>query len=226
MNLRDVKVIFMCPDHNNKYKARKKSTETLLNKIGFTNIIHYTTGHDTYPSSLLTATNDILKTNLDEPFLLIEDDCGFTGIDEFEFVPEADAIYFGLSKSAGHSTENVDKGESIFVPYSQNYVRVMNMLSAHAILYISRSYKEAVINILTENKTYYNDVLMARLQPLYLILALKQPIFFQAAIFNDTTHEENWTNIIIKDDLTKHPGPGHFYLIEIKALIPKQGRRD
>ena len=191
MKLCDIKVIFICPNHNDKYKARKNFTETLLQKIGFTSIIHYTSGHDTYPRSLISATINILKAYLDEPILLLEDDCGFTGIDDFEFIPEADAIYFGLSRSAGHPTQNIDLGESKFISYSPNYVRVINMLSGHAILYISRGYKEAVIKILTDNMSFYNDVLMSRLQSSYLILALKKPIFFQAAIFNNTSHEEH-----------------------------------
>ena len=62
MKLCDVNVIFMCPNHNDTYKARKQFTETLLQKIGFTNIIQYTSKHDTYPRSLLNATINILKS--------------------------------------------------------------------------------------------------------------------------------------------------------------------
>jgi hypothetical protein len=199
MRIQELKTIYICPDHNDKYKARKQHMETLLKTNGFINTEHYKSGTENYPKCLLYANIDILQKNIDEPILLIEDDVEFTGVSEFDFIEDADAIYFGLSRSAGHPTENRDQGWSSFAPFSDTQVRVLNMLTTHAILYISKQYKQAVINALTEKKDikYYNDVIISRLQPHYKVLANKQPSFYQAAKFNTTDHEEKWTKFVI-----------------------------
>jgi len=199
MRIQDIKTIFICPAHNEKYLARKEHMENLLTQHQFKNIQHYKSGTEDYPKCLLNAYIDIMKQNMDEPFLLLEDDVEFTGVSEFDNIEGADAIYFGLSRSAGHPTENRDHGWSVFAPFSETQVRVINMLSGHAILFITKRYKEAVINAFLEkiNVVYYNDVILSRLQPHFNILANKQPSFYQSARFNKTDHEERWTKFII-----------------------------
>jgi hypothetical protein len=194
----DFKVVFICPDHNEKYNLRKEHMYNLLNKIGFSTIEHYKSGTDNYPTCLNKATIDILKNNLDNPILIVEDDIEWTGILEIDFDSEIDALYVGISKSGGHPTLNFhcDDG-SKFEKWSDTQVRVLNMLSGHAIIYNSRKYKEAVIEILKNNFTYYNDVLFSRLQQNFLILANKNPIFYQSAKFNKGDWEEKMTNFII-----------------------------
>ena len=76
-------------------------------------------------------------------------------------------------------------------------VKVTNMLSGHAILYISREYKEAIIELLKNNTLYYNDVLFSRLQPKFTVLANKKPVFYQSSRFNSGMHQENWTKFEI-----------------------------
>lgn len=73
------------------------------------------------------------------------------------------------------------------------------MLGGRAILYISRQYKEAVIDTLITHlgTQYHIDVLFSRLQSNFLILANKIPAFYQSAKFNKTDWEENCTNFII-----------------------------
>lgn len=186
MKLTDLKVIYICPEHNEKYKARKHHMESLLSSIGFKDIVHYKSSTDSYPRCLVTATIDILTTYMDIPFLLLEDDVEFTGEYDFNLDDGVDAIYFGLSRSGGSSTKNIHDGPSLFEPYSKSQVRVLNMLSAHAILYITPCYKQAVIECLKPALTmnYYNDVLISRIQKNFMILANNSPAFFQSSKFN------------------------------------------
>ena len=202
MFIHDLKVIFICPAHNEKYIERKNHVENLLKQNGFKNIIHYKSSSENYPSCLLNANIDILKTYMDEPILILEDDIEFTGIDSFVFDKSADAIYFGLSKSGGHRTENADCGISKFKNYSTDQVRLLNMLTTHSILYISPQYKKAVIKTLEEHTKdkYYIDVLISRLHPHFKVLANKIPSFYQAARFNVDPHSEHWTKVMINDD--------------------------
>ena len=194
MKLIDIKTVYMCPDHNEKYHTRKLHMDKLLSTIGFKDFTHYVSSTENYPTCLNMATIDILEKNIDNPIIILEDDVEWTGIDEFVFEQTADAIYFGLSRSGGHPTENIHLGDSVFEPWSDSQAKVLNILSGHAILYISREYKEAVFDILKKNvNTFYNDVLFARLQPNFLILANKKPVFYQSSKFNIGMHEENWT---------------------------------
>lgn len=199
MRLTDYRVIYICPDHNQKYKARKIHMEKLLRDVGFTNIEHYKSSTENYPDCLVNATIDIFRKNLDEPFLLIEDDVEFTGEMEFNVDSGVDAIYLGISRYGGSKVINKWEGFCKTEPYSDTQVRVLNMLTTHAILYLTRRYKEAIIDVLQQNigRGYYNDVLISRIQSNYQVLANKKPSFFQSAKFN-VPHLEYATRFTIE----------------------------
>lgn len=208
MKITDFKVVYICPDHNTKYNQRKQHMDTLLRKIGFKDIIHFKSGTESYPNCLANAIRTLLTTYMTEPILMLEDDIEFTGIEEFEFTEGTDAIYFGLSLWGGHLTKNYHSGYATFRPYSQSQVRVINMLGGHAILFISRQYKEAVINAMNnclETGTY-NDVAMSRIQRNFFVLANKIPSFYQSLAFNEgqidpKDNVELSTKIQITDEL-------------------------
>jgi hypothetical protein len=166
--------------------------DSLLHRIGFTDITHYVSGTENYPACLIHATVVILQKYMYVPFLLLEDDVEFTNIYEFDYKKEADAIYFGLSKYGGSLTRNSWEGFAIHENYSQTQTRVLNMLGAHAILYNSVRYKQAVIDILTPYKeiSYNSDVLISRIQNNYMVLAQKIPFFYQSSKFNDDNQED------------------------------------
>ena len=197
MEIIDFKTVYICPDHNEKYHTRKIHMDNMLNTIGFKDVTHYKSSIDNYPTCLNKATIEILENNLDNPVLILEDDIEWTGINEIIVDSIADAIYLGLSKSGGHPIDNIHLGDSVFETWSDTQVKVINMLSGHAILYISRAYKEAVIKSLKNNILFYNDVLISRLQPNFTILANKKPVFYQSSKFNIGMHEENWTKFEI-----------------------------
>jgi hypothetical protein len=192
MKLTDLKVIYICPDHNEKYHQRKVHMDSLLKTIGFTDIVHYKSGTEAYPVCLVNATIAVLKANMDTPFLLLEDDVEFTKGTEFNLPSETDAIYFGLSKYGDSSVNTVWDGMAKFAPFSSSQVRVLNMLGGHAICYVSQKYKQAVIDILSQHigTPYYNDVLMSRIQSKYVVLAQKRPFFYQSNKFNTENLEK------------------------------------
>jgi hypothetical protein len=192
MKLTDVKVIYICPDHNEKYNKRKIHMDSLLHRIGFTDIVHYVSGTENYPACLINATMAILQKYMYVPFLLLEDDVEFTDIYEFDYNKNVDAIYFGLSKYAGSLTRNSWEGLAIHEKYSQTQTRVLNMLGAHAIFYNSVRYKQAIIDILSPYKeiSYNSDVLISRIQKNYLVLAEKNPFFYQSSKFNKENQED------------------------------------
>jgi hypothetical protein len=198
MRIQDFKVVYICPDHNEKYHARKVHMDTMLAAVGFKDIVHFKSGTERYPRCLADANIEILSRYPNEPILILEDDVEFTGVSDFDFVYGADAIYFGLSTCGSHATLNYNDKDAVFTPYSANQVRVQNMLGCHAILYISPQYKLAVINKLKEY-TGHIDIAVTRIQPNFRILANRRPSFFQSAKFNAPDHLDSYTNFIIDD---------------------------
>jgi hypothetical protein len=221
MKLQDVKIVFICPDHNEKYHKRKLHMENMLSKIGCKNVTHYKSGNEKFPKCLSDAVINILSDNLDTPVLILEDDVIFKGNDTFEYDDLADAIYLGISKCAGHVTENRDDGQLKVEPYSMTQVRVKNMLSTHAILYKSRKFKEAVISIikshLDNSVAWETDILIARLQPEFLILANMKPLFYQSALLNPDTSVERLTNFQIGYMIGFGQGPPDNEIINDKS---------
>jgi hypothetical protein len=199
LRLQNIKTYFICPDHNEKYQKRRQHMEALLTRLGFTNWHHYKSGTDRYPKCLSDAICDILSQNLDEPVLILEDDVECSGRLEFDMPDGCDAIFFGLSRSAGSATCNIHKGDSRFATFSDKQVRVLNMLSMHALLFVSRRIKEEYLDILRKNTVpeYNTDILFSRIQSNFLVLANKFPAFWQANQFNPHNDLERVTKVCI-----------------------------
>jgi len=201
MKLVDIPVIFICPDHNEKYHARKEHMVELLNTIGFKNITNYKSGNESYPKCLLKAFIDVLTKNLnDDPFILLEDDVEpfleLNSQTDFDMPEDTDAFYLGFSKSGGHKTLNSHDGHSEIKKTSDKYIRILNMLSAHAILYKSKKYKQRVIdelNKLLHTPLYHSDVIMSRLHPEYKIYGYHYPLFYQSVKWGNVQYTENHT---------------------------------
>lgn len=201
VDLRKIKTVFICPDHNEKYRARCKYMFELLHKLGFERVAHYKSGsdiHDPYPLNL--ATHNILQMHMDEPVFIVEDDlefipdCNFV----FEFPENADAVYFGICGCNYDFEKKINGGKAVFDIINSKYMRVLNMLSAHAILYLSPQYKSFIANALKTTNTA-NDIEICKHQPKFKLLARRRPICWQSAKFN-TPWIEYVTKIKIKDD--------------------------
>ena len=101
------------------------------------------------------------------------------------YIPHAaDAMYLGISRAGGSFYNGYDDGPCIVEPYNADIVRVKNMLSAHAILYLSARYKADAAKRLKGIRglaNYFSDVVLSRLHPYYNIYAYKRPLFYQSA---------------------------------------------
>jgi hypothetical protein len=60
-NIKDFKVVYICPDHNEKYHTRKAHMDDLLTAKGFKDVVHYKSGNERYPRCLAVANKEILK---------------------------------------------------------------------------------------------------------------------------------------------------------------------
>ena len=206
MRIQDIKTVYICPNHNEKYRARKYYMDNLLTKLGFKDFEHWQSGSEQYPLCLAKATQGVLQKYIDEPVLILEDDVEFTGYDTFEWDPRADAIYFGFSLCGGHATGNKCNDDGCIIEeYSSTMLRVMNMSATHAILYISREYKEACIDALKENLGFNSDVLITRLHSKFMILAPQLPSFWQSKKFNEDNDNESLTKFRFETRVKRSP---------------------
>lgn len=205
MKLTDIPVVFICPDHNEKYSQRKEHTFTLLHKLGFNDVTMFKSGTESYPKCLVKATRDILCERLnDEPFILIEDDVELSewaDLDmDFDMPADTDAFYLGLSRYAASHIENHSNGWNSYEvkDVSDKHVRILNMLSTHAIMYVSKKYKEAVIGqmefALNTTDLHFNDVLITHIQPNFNVYAYRYAFFYQSDKFGNPWHVKDATN--------------------------------
>lgn len=191
-DIRTIKTVVMCAEHNEKYRTRKENTITLLKKHGFENV-STATSPEKYPIGVSLTKINILRENLnDEPVLIVEDDIEITSIPPYIEVPDdTDAVYLGLSLCGTHDSLNVGiRGLARVVNLKNGYSKVSNMLGNHAIVYISKKYKTGVMHAIEDRLEIVLDVVISRLQPLYNILCLNEPVFYQ----NDPTNVENSTS--------------------------------
>jgi hypothetical protein len=207
MKITDIPVIFICPDSDEKYSERKTHTINILSNLGFKNVSMHKSGTEKYPLCLSIAYSTILKNNLnDDPLIILEDDNEISEWfqDEIDYPKNTDAFYLGFSKCGGSRTDNVDNGDSIIEFIGPKHIRILNMLSGHAILHVSKRFKQEIINLfdhyITNNIPYYNDVLISRIQNKFNVYGYYFPFFYQSAGLGNNPHVEKMTNFCYKND--------------------------
>jgi len=174
--------------------------DNLLKKLEFKNVVHFKSLSSNNKMSGLECINaaylDIF-IQYKPPFLLLEDDVeyNFDSIpDEIEIPDNTDAFYFGLSSGGGHKINNYDDGCLSFIGINDKMVKVKNMLSGHAVLYLNAKYMMHIRNLIILQPNYYSDVLISQIQNKYNIYAFRECYFYQASKLDG---HENATRITL-----------------------------
>lgn len=172
---------------------RKQRIESLFNKLDIPNS-HVDSIYDKNGiiGCMMSNQKSIKQSlNYEHPVLIMEDDCNSTEwyTSLIEVPDDADAVYVGTSirgltkdwmyKDYRHDPIWVNT-PTCFGDFGQTY-KITNMLSTHAILYVSKRYKEHCIN-LVEYRVMYDlpvDIIYAAGMEKFNIYALKRPIFYQ-----------------------------------------------
>lgn len=148
-----------------------------------------------------------LRRHLDDrPLLILEDDVLTSGFEPVIVAPPgADAVYLGASAyGAIEMLDNIHFSNMVIAEDAgEPLVRVHNMLSTHAILYLSERFKraaiETILNALLE-RDWAHDRGMARIQSDFAVYAQRRPMFYQAAALQGSPaaeHQEAMTRITI-----------------------------
>ena len=186
--------------------AQKESMEEVLTSSNFTN-------YERFPAikaewGCPKSHHAILSKDIEPPFIILEDDCQVKNeVLEMEIPDDVDAIYLGIS-AFGYYNGNIST-----VAYNQvteDVSRIYNMLSGHAILYLSQRYVDVVKNIshhcghLTMQPF---DKSVAEIQKYYNVYALNNPFFYQDTYNKPHTYHDlrsyQTTQDVKKDPIPK-----------------------
>ena len=130
------------------------------------------------------------RQDIHPPFAVLEDDCVFNENFRYEFtVPSgADALYLGVSHFGIEHPGRLSWGKGNRVEwerYDRDNLRIFNMLSAHAIVYLSERFRRAAlraqIDALCDAGCFPGDVGLASTQMSHLVLTPVLPICHQAS---------------------------------------------
>jgi hypothetical protein len=146
-----------------------------------------------------------IAANCDEPCIVFEDDANTTiwHRDIVDVPDDADALWigtscFGLVKGWRQMSicDDIFKIVPTLVGDFGDVYKVRNMLSAHAIVFISQRYKFEMINYLRYcfNEAIPPDIIFAETMKHFNIYACKEPLFFQ----DDKTHNSQPTTISLR----------------------------
>jgi GR25 family glycosyltransferase involved in LPS biosynthesis len=198
IDIRDVPVYFINLD---KDIDKRKSTESVLNKIGFKTITRIAgTVNENSALGCTLAHYNALKIAINEcnsPFLVVEDDIVLNNKKTIFNIPEnSDAIYLGLSmwgvyNGTGHVQISADK-------HDESFYKLHNMLSTHAVMYTNKDYVRLLLkcyefSIKTKEPL---DKANAELMKYFEVYGLSNPVFYQEGI------NERWTNFTLPSKKT------------------------
>lgn len=151
IDLRDIPILVINGDDRPDRRAfMQRQMDALEIPFSFENAIKMAGAGRGCAQAHLTV---LKRVDVRTPFLVLEDDCEFT--DKFHyrhiFPEEVDAVYLGVSGFGIRPPGSIGTGTAIwkgvrFTRFGPNYLRVFNMLSGHARLYLTEAYREAVID--------------------------------------------------------------------------------
>ena len=187
MDIRTIDIVYLHGPHR---PERREHMEKMLKESGLLGEC-YIGFCDKGRHSGVMGLIDLFKKRLEgefRPFICLEDDCNVTPwfrhvID----IPESvDGVYLGISKWSMHP--NVDKAIMAYQggPLDEyaEVARLVNMLSNHAVLFLTRAWAEACLAAYQTTATWESpdyDIIQSRIMRSFNVYALKRPIFYQCA---------------------------------------------
>ena len=188
LDLRKIPVLYM---NLNQHVEKNENMQRILTECGFENIQRIE-GIDRSDNPIAGCGLAHLKAldELEPPFILLEDDCQVKNFRPVIDIPDdADAVYLGISswgRMNSHSGPNVQ-----YEKIDGDLYRVYNMLSGHAILYLTKEYVDICQRVcyhygyVTEE---YHDIGFAEIQRFYNVYTFNEPMFYQMSGYHGTVN--------------------------------------
>lgn len=195
LKLTDIPVVYINLDEQ---QDRKENLEKSLNELGFKNIIRVSAFKDHIGKRGCAYSHAIALEEIEPPFILLEDDCvPLNFVDEIEIPDDADAVYLGVSnwgRMNSHSGPCV-QWKKVYNHYG--ILKIYNMLSAHAILYINPDYVDICKRIAYHGYLIsdHHDIGFADIQKYYDVYAFDNPMFYQTSSNGTDKKLSNYSSI-------------------------------
>ena len=184
LDLRDIPVVYINMD---KDVDKRKRIENHIDRLGFKTKIRVpgVVHQDGARAGCALAQHNALH-EIDPPFIILEDDATPFDYNPIISIPDdADALYLGISswgRMNSHSGPFV-QWEYYFKEVDINLLRVYNMLSTHAILYLNLEYISVCKKIAYHHHEIneHVDIGFTDIQKYYNVYAFNQPLFYQTS---------------------------------------------
>jgi hypothetical protein len=171
-----------------KNKERQNHIVEMMNKLKFANwsFIYGVANRRAY---WIAIHDDFIRFLSEEnsPFLFLEDDATLTEHykEEIEYPEDADLVYLGGTTNGEHfKQKNVDNscrsGNMVYTEYNDEYIRIWNMHSTHAILFIKNDVNQQIKDVINWAKERCpTDVAIAMHMHKWKVYCRKLPFWYQ-----------------------------------------------
>lgn len=200
IDIREIPVFYLNMD---KDVEKRFAMESMLEKHGFKNVIRVAAvaDPDKYFRGLAETECNVFSQVESYPFLVLEDDCLVNSTKfVFDLPDDADGAYLGVDKDPAILYRNFPRYHHV----KEDLYKVTNMVSSHAILYISKEMKdmfEKICNYCAFTNPYHIDQYFASVQRFFNIYAFDDPQFYQGSIGAGGGNTLLKTNIRLSDHL-------------------------
>ncbi len=182
IDIKDIPIFYINMD---RHVDRNKDMMQLGKEMQLENYVR-TAGADMkgHPmAGCATSHYNILSKDINGPVVILEDDCVISRKHTVIDVPDdADAVYLGLS-NWGYLDSVSKSGNFNYMRHKQfkDIYRIDGMLATHAILYISKEYKEIATRVAkwSADNDRHIDQGFALVQKYFNVYALENPLFYQ-----------------------------------------------
>lgn len=181
INLLDIPVFYI---NMSKDKHKKKHIEQQLSDLGFKNVTRINAIEDKHNGRVGLSKSQLKAlSQVSAPFIILEDDADPHSFKAVIDVPEdADAVYLGNSQWGLQSSH-----AGFYLKYKKvkdypEILRIYNMLSSHAILYLTQDYVDIckrTTRYCAEEYPMPMDVPFAMIQRFFNVYAVNDPLFIQ-----------------------------------------------
>lgn len=188
-------------------ESRANRMRGMIARLGLMGAFVQAVKHENMNGNTKSTMNALqLALGLRGPVVVLEDDATETShyCDEIDIPDDADAVWLGTSvyglvddwRKLRLSDEIYVNKPTILSEHG-NFFRVENMLSAHAVMYISKRYKSEMVNYMKYQINDFTapDIVFAATMKNYNIYAAKRPLFWQ----NDGAHNSQPTLQALED---------------------------
>ena len=180
LDLREIPAVYINLEQD---VERKNSIVDVLDECGFENIIRVD-GEYTPDRPLAGCSYSHYKAlnEVDPPFIIFEDDCKAKNFRTIIDVPDdSDAVYLGISSWGRMNSHSGPCVQSESIGFGM--VRIYNMLSAHAILYIDKEFISMCSRVAYQSyeTAEHQDIGFAEMQRYFNVYAFNEPMFYQTS---------------------------------------------